>query len=116
MPEREPPQPVNVLRLLENFDHGSLVDVLDDDLRKIVRGAQTFNQSGSITLTINVAPGGGSKVDVTVKATSKVPRRKLDPATLHIHPDGQLHYHHHEQKQIEFEADEKRPNPTGDMS
>jgi len=115
MPER--PQPVKFLRLIEHFDHGALVEQIDDDLLKAVRAAKLHNAKASIALTITIKPGGGSAVEIGVEERAKIPRRKLDRAELHVHPDGQLHYHHHEQKQIDYEAaEEKRPKPTGDMS
>ena len=74
---------------ISNDSAGDWNDKLTEALRKAVAAVEEYGGKGALTITMTVSSGGGNRVTVDLKISSKIPQEPISGVSMFA-SDGQL--------------------------
>ena len=78
------------IKMITELRYGTLLDDLTQEMQKVVNACQDTGKKGTLTLTINIAPGKGGEVSITDKIVAKAPEHEKEASIMFITSEGNL--------------------------
>lgn len=101
MPESPVPQPLPLLQILANLRHGSIINEVQGELARVVKGVTLCGKAGKVTITLNINPVAQipHAVFIAAEVGAKIPKPPRGADMLFA--DAQAGLHHNDPRQMD---------------
>lgn len=85
---------------IAEFKAGRLNELLTQELAELTKAVESHHKAGELDLKIKITPRTEGEIQITVRISSKAPRRDTLESVAFVSPDGNILTHDPKQQQL----------------